>query len=279
MPQPCPAVSPDQTKRTSRLATGGVQKLHATGSLASLWSARSTITTREHALTGRQAREINLAVKSLSSSAAGPRTRRASRKRSVVAHSTIMRAGRSARAQMIARSSARSPLWHTAWQPRARALAPVIGAASPDARLPGSSGPAISQRRPEPSVSAASGWSVLGLDRLVAMAALPGRFLDRVLSSVSCTLLRQPRPDASRPEPLATRSLMLLGRLTRQTGRNLAGSLAVTPYGRDSWTGFLLPPDRRTPASVGAPCRCRPRLRLEVGSRARSVRSRRRSSG
>ena len=43
---PYPAVSADQTKRTSRLDAGGVQKLPATGSLASLWSARSTITTR-----------------------------------------------------------------------------------------------------------------------------------------------------------------------------------------------------------------------------------------
>src|SRR5262245_8421676 len=51
------------------------------------------------------------AVKSLSARAAGPTTRAASRNESLVAHSTIRRAGRSVRLQTMARSALTSPLW------------------------------------------------------------------------------------------------------------------------------------------------------------------------
>jgi hypothetical protein len=114
-----------------RFAAGGVLKLPVTGSLTSLASARSTMRTRQTICwpDGRPARS-SLVVKSLSSNAAGPSSERASAKLSVVARSTSMRAGRSARAQRIAHFPSRSPVW-TPYGACGRARALVITARAP----------------------------------------------------------------------------------------------------------------------------------------------------
>ena len=46
MPQPCPAVSPDQVKETSRRSAGAVRKRPLTGSDTALTSVRSEKVTR-----------------------------------------------------------------------------------------------------------------------------------------------------------------------------------------------------------------------------------------
>ena len=70
MPQPCPTVSPDQTKRRSRRSRGGVTKLPRTGSLRGLQVGQiEEAHLVEDALPRRQPGEVDLAEKSRSSSA------------------------------------------------------------------------------------------------------------------------------------------------------------------------------------------------------------------
>src|SRR5262245_45199676 len=111
MPQPCPAVSPDQAKVTSRRLDGMVRKRPCSGSDCALPARSSKATRRKTSRPAGKPVRSTRAVKSLVSSASGPRTRTGSRKSSDKERSTISRDGRSARLQTMARSPVTSPIW------------------------------------------------------------------------------------------------------------------------------------------------------------------------
>jgi len=112
MPQPCPATSPPQTKRTGRVRASGPdgagRRRPSHQSLRTPLRASSNATRTRRAGPGGSGRSRR-AVKSLAAVASGPRRRSARRKPSSSPSSTHSREARSARAQTVARPAPTSP--------------------------------------------------------------------------------------------------------------------------------------------------------------------------